>query len=251
LRGRFSEATDEFVEAFTASVGFDQRLYRQDIQGSIAHAQMLQKIGVLSADEYAQISGGLTNIQAEIDAGEFNWQIALEDVHMNIESRLIALIGDTGKKLHTGRSRNDQIATDLRLWLRDTLDRIDGLLKDLQAALLARADEHSAAIMPGFTHLQTAQPVTFGHHLLAYVEMFGEILRASPPYTFGDDEGLYRRIFDLGMSNWQRSTDMQFPEDAIFVDRAFGGHFGNISRLRATGPWRDLAFQYASVPSGS
>jgi len=171
LRGRFSEATDEFVEAFTASVEFDQRLYRQDIAGSIAHAQMLQKISVLTAEETAQIVAGLQQIEAEIDAGQFVWQIALEDVHMNIESRLIALIGDTGKKLHTGRSRNDQVATDIRLYLRDAIDSLVQLQSNLLNAFIDLAEQHTDTIMPGFTHLQAAQPITFGHHLMAWFEM--------------------------------------------------------------------------------
>jgi len=171
LRGRFSEATDEFVEAFTASVTFDQRLYRHDIQASVAHAQMLQKIGVLSAAESEQIIAGLSDIQVEIEAGEFDWQIALEDVHMNIESRLIALIGDTGKKLHTGRSRNDQIATDIRLYLREAIDMLTALETELLHVIVDLAEQHTATIMPGFTHLQAAQPITFGHHLMAWFEM--------------------------------------------------------------------------------
>jgi len=171
LRGRFSEATDEFVEAFTASVTFDQRLYRHDIQASVAHAQMLQKIGVLSAAESEQIIAGLSDIQVEIEAGEFDWQIALEDVHMNIESRLIALIGDTGKKLHTGRSRNDQIATDIRLYLREAIDMLTALETELLHVIVDLAEQHTATIMPGFTHLQPAQPITFGHHLMAWFEM--------------------------------------------------------------------------------
>ena len=171
LRGRFSEATDEFVEAFTASVSFDQRLYRQDIAGSIAHARMLEKIGVLTTAECDEITNGLEQISTEIEAGQFQWQIALEDVHMNIESRLIELIGDTGKKLHTGRSRNDQVATDIRLYLRDAIDELTTLQTDLLTAIVELAEQHTATIMPGFTHLQAAQPITFGHHLMAWFEM--------------------------------------------------------------------------------
>ncbi|HEY7885145.1 MAG TPA: argininosuccinate lyase [Cellvibrionaceae bacterium] len=169
--GRFSEATDAFVERFTASVGFDQRLYRQDIQGSIAHATMLAKVGVLSTAERDQIIAGLGEIQSDIEAGKFNWSIALEDVHMNIESALTEKIGITGKKLHTGRSRNDQVATDIRLYLRDEIDLISAELTRLQSGLLDLAEREADTIMPGFTHLQTAQPVTFGHHLLAWFEM--------------------------------------------------------------------------------
>ncbi len=169
--GRFNEATDAFVEAFTASVDFDKQLARYDIQGSIAHATMLQHIGVLTADELAQITTGLSQIQDSIAADRFKWSIALEDVHMNIEKALTDMIGNTGKKLHTGRSRNDQVATDLRLYLRDRIDEICLLLRRLQTGLLNLAEREVDTILPGMTHLQTAQPVTFGHHLLAWFEM--------------------------------------------------------------------------------
>ena len=169
--GRFSESTDAFVQAFTASVGFDRRMYRQDIQGSQAHATMLAEAGVLTGDERDASIQGLDEIRAEIEAGEFQWSVALEDVHMNIEARLTDKIGITGKKLHTGRSRNDQVATDIRLWLRDEIDLIDGEMERLMTGLLDQAEREAATIMPGFTHLQTAQPVTFGHHLLAWFEM--------------------------------------------------------------------------------
>lgn len=169
--GRFSEATDSFVAEFTASVNFDKRMARQDIQGSIAHATMLGMCGIITQDESCQIINGLTQIQAEIDDGKFQWSVVLEDVHMNIESRLTTLIGDVGKKLHTGRSRNDQVATDIRLWLRDETDNILVLLAKLQSGLLDLAANHTKTIMPGFTHLQTAQPVSFGHHVMAWFEM--------------------------------------------------------------------------------
>jgi len=169
--GRFTEATDAFVERFTASVDFDQRLYHHDINGSIAHATMLAKVGVLTLDERQQIIDGLESIRAEIEAGEFQWSVALEDVHMNIEAALTEKIGITGKKLHTGRSRNDQVATDIRLYVRDEIDTIAKELTRLQEGLLLIAEREADTIMPGFTHLQTAQPVTFGHHLLAWFEM--------------------------------------------------------------------------------
>jgi argininosuccinate lyase len=169
--GRFTEPTDAFVEAFTASVNFDRRLYRHDIAGSIAHAQMLAHVGVLTQPECDAIVKGLRQIEAEIERGEFAWTVELEDVHMNIEARLIARIGDVGKKLHTGRSRNDQVATDVRLYLRDAIDAVRGAIARLQAAILTLAEAETEAIMPGFTHLQVAQPVTFGHHLLAWFEM--------------------------------------------------------------------------------
>lgn len=169
--GRFAEATDAFVETFTASVGFDRRLYGYDIQGSIAHANMLANVGILTADECTRIVAGLQAIHKEIAEGQFEWQIGLEDVHMNIESRLVDLIGDTGKKLHTGRSRNDQIATDMRLYLRAEIDELLMAEKILLQNILDLAEKNTATIMPGFTHLQTAQPITFGHHLLAWFEM--------------------------------------------------------------------------------
>jgi argininosuccinate lyase len=171
LVGRLQEATDEFVVAFTASVGFDQRMYRQDIRGSIAHARMLARAGVLTDDESERIVAGLQTIHKEIDDGVFTWSEALEDVHMNIESRLTALIGDTGKKLHTGRSRNDQVATDIRLYLRDEIDAIDAQMTQLLGALADLAGAHAHTIMPGYTHLQPAQPITFGHHMMAWFEM--------------------------------------------------------------------------------
>ena len=169
--GRFSEATDAFVAEFTASVGFDKRLYRHDIMGSIAHATMLARVGVISSEDRDLIVTGLQQIQAEIEAGRFEWRTDLEDVHMNIEHRLTERIGIAGKRLHTGRSRNDQVATDVRLYLRDEVDAIRAELKRLLTGLVDLAEREHATIMPGFTHLQTAQPVTFGHHLLAYVEM--------------------------------------------------------------------------------
>ncbi len=169
--GRFTEATDAFVERFTASVDFDQRMYHQDINGSIAHATMLATVGVLTNAEKQQIIEGLEAIRAEIEAGEFAWSVTLEDVHMNIEAALTDRIGITGKKLHTGRSRNDQVATDIRLYVRDEIDVIVKELTRLQEGLLFVAEREADTIMPGFTHLQTAQPVTFGHHLLAWFEM--------------------------------------------------------------------------------
>jgi argininosuccinate lyase len=169
--GRFHASTDELVEDFTASVDFDRRLYTCDIRGSIAHVRMLAKTGVLSEAECEQIINGLQDIEADITRGEFAWSNALEDVHMNIEARLVERIGDVGKKLHTGRSRNDQIATDVRLYLRDQIDQLGGELESLMACLLDLAEREAGTIMPGFTHLQTAQPVTFGHHMLAWFEM--------------------------------------------------------------------------------
>jgi len=169
--GRFSESTDAFVQAFTASVDFDRRLYRHDIAGSIAHATMLARAGVLTEAERDLIIEGLAAIREEIERGEFPWSTALEDVHMNIEARLTDRIGAAGKKLHTGRSRNDQVATDIRLWLREEIDALLAEIRRLQEGLLSLAEREAATVMPGFTHLQTAQPVTFGHHMLAWFEM--------------------------------------------------------------------------------
>ena len=169
--GRFSEPVDQFVERFTASITFDQRLYRQDIEGSIAHARMLHQTGILTEQESQQIVEGLTEIGNDIENGKIEWSISLEDVHMNIEAELTRRIGETGKKLHTGRSRNDQIATDIRLYVRQEIDQIGAQITALQNVLLDLAEKEAATIMPGFTHLQTAQPVTFGHHLMAWQEM--------------------------------------------------------------------------------
>jgi len=170
---RFSEPVSDLVKRYTASVGFDHRLARHDIQGSLAHAEMLAAVGVISAENRQAIERGMAQILSEIEAGRFEWLLDLEDVHLNIEKRLVELVGDAGKRLHTGRSRNDQVATDIRLWLRAEIDACLDLLKALRRALAEAALEHAATIMPGFTHLQVAQPVTFGHHLLAYAEMFG------------------------------------------------------------------------------
>ena len=171
LKGRLQSPTDEFVEKFTASIDFDKRLYREDISASIGHAKMLVEIGVLSKTESSKIVKGLNQIQKEIDSETFEWSNMLEDIHMHIEHRLIEITGDVGKKLHTGRSRNDQIATDIRLFLRNEIDEILDLETALLSSLLELASKHAAVPMPGFTHLQAAQPVTFGHHMMAWFEM--------------------------------------------------------------------------------
>jgi argininosuccinate lyase len=168
----FSEPMSELVKRYTASVFFDKRLWAADIQGSLAHAEMLQAQGLISATDWEAIQKGMAQIRAEIEAGTFEWKLDLEDVHLNIEARLTQLVGDAGKRLHTGRSRNDQVATDVRLWLRGEIDEIGVLLIELQKALVDVAEQNAETILPGFTHLQVAQPVAFGHHLLAYVEMF-------------------------------------------------------------------------------
>lgn len=171
--GRFAGGPAKVMEKINASIGFDQRFFEQDIRGSIAHATMLADQGILTRDDLAAITGGLNTILGEIREGRFEFSAALEDIHMNVENRLRELIGDAAGRLHTARSRNDQVATDFKLWIRDTLDNIDGMLADLQKALLDQAERHAETVMPGFTHLQVAQPVTFGHHLMAYVEMTG------------------------------------------------------------------------------
>ncbi len=168
----FSEPMSELVKRYTASVFFDQRLWDADITGSLAHAEMLAAQGIIGNDDFAAIERGMAQIRSEIESGAFEWKLDLEDVHLNIEARLTQLVGDAGKRLHTGRSRNDQVATDVRLWLRSEIDVIGGLLTELQQALVEIAEQNVETILPGFTHLQVAQPVSFGHHLLAYVEMF-------------------------------------------------------------------------------
>ena len=171
--GRFNEPVSELVKQYTGSIDFDKRLAHWDIQGSLAHAQMLHEAGVLSAQDLAEIKRGMAEIKADIDSGSLQWSLDLEDVHMNIERRLTDKIGDAGKRLHTGRSRNDQVATDIRLWLRDEITVIRSLIKNLQTSLVELAEQNAETVMPGFTHLQVAQPVSFGHHMLAYVEMLG------------------------------------------------------------------------------
>jgi argininosuccinate lyase len=169
--GRFAEPVADFVLRYTASIGFDRRLALVDIEASLAHAWMLEKVGILNAQDLQAIESGLVRIRGEIERGEFNWRLDLEDVHLNIEARLTELVGDAGKRLHTARSRNDQVATDLRLYLRGEIDAVLAQLARLQCALVELAGQHTTTVMPGYTHLQVAQPIVFGHHLLAYVEM--------------------------------------------------------------------------------
>ena len=237
LHGRILEDTDQFVEAFTASVSFDQRLYRHDIRGSIAHCRMLAHVGVLSAAEAEQLQEGLGQIEGEIESGAFQWQTGLEDVHMNIEHRLIELLGETGKKLHTARSRNDQVATDLRLYLRDEIDALLALEHDLASALLDLAERYSEAVMPGYTHLQAAQPVTLGHHLLAWFEM---LLR--------DRDRLVdcrRRVnqMPLGAAALAGTT---FPIDRAFTARELGFEGVAANSLDAVSD-RDFAIEFAAA----
>jgi argininosuccinate lyase len=237
--GRFTEPTDAFVEAFTASVGFDQRLYAQDIAGSIAHARMLAKVGVLSSEEFEAIVEGLQAIKDDIERGDFNWSVALEDVHMNIEASLTQRIGNSGKKLHTGRSRNDQVATDIRLYLREEIDAISEQLNRLQANLVDLAELHVNTIMPGFTHLQTAQPVTFGHHLLAWFEM---LKRDSGRLT---DCRSRVNVMPLGSAALAGTS---YPIDRAFTRDLLGFSAATENSLDAVGD-RDFAIEFVFVCS--
>jgi argininosuccinate lyase len=235
--GRFDEPVADFVLRYTASVGFDRRMALADIEGSLAHAAMLAKQKIISADDLAAIERGLAQIRGEVERGEFDWRLELEDVHLNIEKRLTDLVGDAGKRLHTGRSRNDQVATDLRLWLRGEVDRIATLLRALQRALVQQADRHADTVMPGFTHLQAAQPVTFGHHLLAYVEMFER-----------DRERLTdarRRInrLPLGAAALAGTT---FPIDRVFVAQRLGFEAIAENSLDAVSD-RDFAIEFTAA----
>ncbi|VAW68471.1 Argininosuccinate lyase [hydrothermal vent metagenome] len=213
--GRFTEPTDAFVEAFTASVEFDQRLYKQDIEGSRAHAHMLTKIGVLSQADLDALLKGLEQIEKEISDGTFTWSIQLEDVHMNIEARLTEIVGDAGKRLHTGRSRNDQVATDIRLYLREQIAFIIAEIRRLQHGLLGLAEKEAHTIMPGFTHLQVAQPVTFGHHLMAWFEnMHRDVSRL-------EDCARRLNVLPLGAAALAGTTypiDRQFTADQLNFD---------------------------------
>jgi len=235
--GRFATPVNEFVKAFSASVGFDRRLYRQDIAGSTAHAQMLAHVGVLTVAERDAVVTGLKDIQAEIEAGTFVWDTALEDVHMNIEARLIARIGEAGKKLHTGRSRNDQVATDLRLFLRDAVDELDAAIARLQTVILDLAEREADSVMPGFTHLQAAQPVTFGHHLLAWFEMLAR-----------DRERLMdaRKRINIMPLGAAALAGTSFPIDRAFTARALGFTAPAENSLDAVSD-RDFAIEFTAA----
>ena len=234
--GRFTEPTDSFVEAFTASVVFDRRLYRHDIAASMAHARMLAHAGVLSGTECDLIVKGLKEIEVEIDAGKFEWSTALEDVHMNIEARLIKRIGEAGKKLHTGRSRNDQVATDLRLYLRDGIDELDTAIRRLQEALLEVAEREADTVMPGFTHLQVAQPVTFGHHLLAWFEML-----ARDRERFAD----CRRRVNIMPLGAAALAGTSYPIDRLHTAKALGFDMPAENSLDAVSD-RDFVIEFVS-----
>jgi argininosuccinate lyase len=237
--GRFNQPTDAFVEAFTASVEFDQRLADYDIQGSFAHAKMLARQGILSQDELNLILSGLEKIRRQIEAGSFDWSLALEDVHMNIEAVLTRDIGDAGKKLHTGRSRNDQIATDVRLWLRDEISTILAETRRFQQALLQTAEHEADTIMPGFTHLQTAQPITFGHHMLAWFEMLQRDFR-----RFEDCQQRMNEC-PLGAAALAGTTypiDREYSADLLGFDRPCANSLDAVSD-------RDFAIEFSAASS--
>lgn len=235
----FSEPMSELVKRYTASVNFDKRLWRADIEGSLAHAQMLAAQGIIGAQDLADIQRGMDQIRDEIESGRFEWKLELEDVHLNIEARLTQLVGDAGKRLHTGRSRNDQVATDVRLWLRGEIDALALLLADMQRALVDVAGQHADTVMPGFTHLQVAQPVSFAHHLLAYVEMF-----ARDAERLAD---LRRRVNRLPLGS-AALAGTSYPLDRAAVARTLG--FDGIceNSLDAVSD-RDFALEFTAFAS--
>jgi argininosuccinate lyase len=237
--GRFSEPVSDLVKRYTASVFFDRRMAAQDMRGSLAHARMLARQGIITPDDLNAIERGMAQIASEIERGEFNWNLDDEDVHLNIEKRLTALIGDAGKRLHTGRSRNDQVATDIRLWLRDTVDAIDNLLAAYIRALLTLAEQHAETPLPGFTHLQVAQPVTFGHHLLAYVEM-----ARRDRERFADARRRVNRL-PLGAAALAGTT---FPIDRAFVAAELGFEGVCENSLDAVSD-RDFAIEFCAAAS--
>jgi argininosuccinate lyase len=237
--GRFKEAVDPRVKEFTASISFDKRLALFDIRGSLAHARMLGACRIISKRDVAAIERGLARVQREIQAGRFEWSLDDEDVHLNIERRLTALIGDAGKRLHTGRSRNDQVATDLRMWLRAEIDAIDALAAALIGALLTQAERHAALVMPGYTHLQVAQPVTFGHHLLAYVAMLERDRE-----RLADCRGRVNRL-PLGAAALAGTT---FPIDRARVARELGFEGLSENSLDAVSD-RDFAIEFCAAAS--
>ncbi|MBI3368391.1 MAG: argininosuccinate lyase [Burkholderiales bacterium] len=232
----FSEPMSELVQRYTASVGFDQRLAQADIAGSLAHAAMLAAQKIISAQDLADIQRGMAQIRSEIEAGTFEWKLELEDVHLNIEARLTQLVGDAGKRLHTGRSRNDQVATDVRLWLRGEIDALAPLLTEMQRALVDVAARHTDTVMPGFTHLQVAQPVSFAHHLLAYVEMF-----ARDAERLADTRKRVNRL-PLGAAALAGTS---YPLDREAVARALGFDGVCENSLDAVSD-RDFAIEFSS-----
>ncbi len=264
--GRFSATPADIMQEINASIDFDRRLYAQDIAGSKAHAAMLAQTGIISEQDAEAIAKGLDDIAAEIESGTFKFDRALEDIHMNIEHRLGELIGDAAGRLHTARSRNDQVATDFRLWVRDALDSLDGAVRDLQAALIDRAEEHSATVMPGFTHLQPAQPVTLGHHLLAYVEMLGRDrsraadcssrLNESPlgaaalagtSFPIDRDATAEALGFDKPMANsLDAVSDRDFALEFLSLAAILGVHLSRLAEEIVL--WCSVQFAYAHMP---
>ncbi|MFA7607045.1 MAG: argininosuccinate lyase [Rhodocyclaceae bacterium] len=237
--GRFSEPVSELVKRYTASVGFDRRMAAQDIRGSLAHARMLAAQGIIPVSDLNEIERGMAIIRDEIERGEFAWNLDDEDVHLNIEKRLTALVGDAGKRLHTGRSRNDQVATDIRLWLRDAIDQILVLIEQFQRNLLALAETHAATPLPGFTHLQVAQPVTFGHHLMAYYEM-----SRRDAERFVD---VRRRVNRLPLGS-AALAGTSYPIDRAFVARELGFEEVCANSLDAVSD-RDFAIEFCAAAS--
>ena len=236
---RFSEPVSDLVKRYTASVFFDKRLALFDIEGSLAHAEMLAAQSIISEEDRAAIEGGMAKIRAEIEAGTFTWLLDLEDVHLNIEKRLTELVGDAGKRLHTGRSRNDQVATDIRLYVRAAIDDIVNLLQALRGALLDLAEQHHDVILPGFTHMQVAQPITFGHHMLAYVEMFGRDVE-----RMQDARKRVNRL-PLGAAALAGTT---FPIDRLRVARTLGFDDVCHNSLDAVSD-RDFAIEFCAASS--
>jgi argininosuccinate lyase len=235
--GRFASGPAAIMEAINASISFDRKLYAQDIQGSIAHAKMLAEQGIISADDQREIARGLNTILSEIEAGKFEFSTRLEDIHMNVESRLAELIGPAAGRLHTARSRNDQVAVDFRLWVKDEFLRMAGALKQLITAFLDKAEKHAATVMPGFTHLQTAQPVTFGHHCMAYVEMFGRDLGRVRDALERMDES------PLGAA---ALAGTGFPIDRAMTAKALGFREPTRNSLDSVSD-RDFALEFLSV----
>jgi argininosuccinate lyase len=235
--GRFASGPAAIMEAINASIGFDRKLYAQDINGSLAHSEMLAETGIISADDQAKIAHGLNTILKEIEDGKFNFSTQLEDIHMNIEARLAELIGPAAGRLHTARSRNDQVAVDLRLWVKDELARVAEALKGLIAAFLDRAEEHAATVMPGFTHMQAAQPVTFGHHCMAYVEMFARDLSRVRDAMARMDESPLGAAALAGTS---------FPIDRHMTARALGFREPTRNSLDSVSD-RDFALEFLSI----
>ena len=235
--GRFAAGPSVVMQEINASIGFDRKMWRQDIRGSMAHAAMLVKLGILSVRDESDIKGGLEAIAREIEAGQFAFDETLEDIHMNIEARLTERIGDAGRRLHTGRSRNDQVATDFRLWVRDAIDGLDGQLADVMRAMAERAAVFADAVMPGFTHLQTAQPVTFGHHLLAYVEMLAR--------DRGRLADCRRRLNECPLGS-AALAGTSFPLDREMTARALGFERATANSLDAVSD-RDFALEFLSA----